>query len=232
MNYNNKLLQYVLESYRGFGEAKGSRSTKKLIPLHGGISKNVLDILGNNYIIHSQGIGDNKEVKVDGKYTGLKVDIGIENSNNKIVSGIGVKFMMNNYKQNAKNLYRNMLGETVDIRRTGMFYHQVLIVADTVPYFKKDGELNHFETITEKSFDDYKKLCNPDENIEVPNSTLLCVVNLPKITTIETYDDYLDLCKNLNKEEIVFSKIDFGNFGDSVFLNDFEKFLNSIVERI
>ena len=45
MNYNNKLLQYVLESYRGFGEAKGSRSTKKLIPLHGGISKNVLDIL-------------------------------------------------------------------------------------------------------------------------------------------------------------------------------------------
>lgn len=98
MNYNNKLLQYVLESYRGFGEAKGSRSTKKLIPLHGGISQNVQECLGNNYIIHSQGIGDNKEVKVDGKYTGLKVDIGIENSNNKIVSGIGVKFMMNNYK--------------------------------------------------------------------------------------------------------------------------------------
>ena len=151
MKTNNKLnkdfLNTVLESLKEFLE-NGSRSNKKLKPLHGNIKKDLLKKL------HSEGIKNiklisldnenNKEDIVKGRYYEKKVDISIR-KNEELIGAIGVKFVMNNYMQNANNYFENMLGETANIRAANISYFQILILFDKMPYFKKGGNLGKWK---------------------------------------------------------------------------------------
>jgi hypothetical protein len=70
-----------------------SRSTAKLKPLHGAIANDIHQRLGSDYIIKSQGYGDDKEAKIDGRYVEKWVDITvIKRRTNKPVAGFRSAF--------------------------------------------------------------------------------------------------------------------------------------------
>ena len=144
---NEEFLVKVKDSFYKYLET-GSRSNEKLKILHGAITQDLKNRLGDNYQLHSLGYGDDREVKMTGRYMDKKVDIAIE-KDGKILSAIALKFIMRNYSQNSNNYFENMLGETANIRSAGKPYFQIVIIPSKVPYFKKGGELDHIETITE-----------------------------------------------------------------------------------
>ena len=86
--------------------------------------------MGKEYKVFSQGYGDDKEKEINGRYYDKKVDITIAYKN-KIVAGIGVKFVQQNYAQNSNNYFENMLGETANIRTNKIPYFQIFIISDT-----------------------------------------------------------------------------------------------------
>jgi hypothetical protein len=117
-----------------------SRSTAKLKPLHGAIAQDIANRLGNNYIVKSQGYGDDKEASIKGRYVDKMVDITIKDrSTRHDVAGIAVKFVMQNYSQNSNNYFENMLGETANIRTANCPYFQIFIILDKLPYYKNSG---------------------------------------------------------------------------------------------
>ncbi|WP_434337424.1 hypothetical protein V2P72_01835 [Mesomycoplasma hyopneumoniae] len=71
------------------------------------------------------------------RYYDKKVDIGIEYKN-EIISGIGLKFVVQNYLQNSINYFENMLGETGNIRsQNDKLYFQILIILNRFLIFLK-----------------------------------------------------------------------------------------------
>ena len=134
---NKEFLKVVGESFKKFLET-GSRSNEKLKILHGAIAKDLRQRLGTGFSVCSLGIGDSKEMKLEGRYIEKAVDITILRNENPI-AGIGVKFVMQNYSQNSNNYFENMLGETANIRCANIPYFQIFIIPDKLPYYKNDG---------------------------------------------------------------------------------------------
>ena len=89
-----------------------SQSNEKLKVLHKFIAQELSKKLGKTYEIRSLGI--NGEKKIKGRYFDKTVDIAIL-KNGLDIAGIGLKFVMSNYAQNAINYFENMLGETANI---------------------------------------------------------------------------------------------------------------------
>ncbi|MBS7362575.1 MAG: hypothetical protein KIH03_02055 [Paludibacteraceae bacterium] len=73
---NHEFLAVVGDSFKKFLET-GSRSNEKLKILHGAIAKDLKKRLGNEYWVQSLGVGDGKEMKIDGRYIDKAVDITI-----------------------------------------------------------------------------------------------------------------------------------------------------------
>ena len=244
MKINNELnkdfLNTVLESLKEFLK-NGSRSNKKLKPLHGNIKNDLLKKL------HSEGIKgvelisldneNNKEDIVKGRYYEKKVDISIRKN---LIGAIGVKFVMNNYMQNANNYFENMLGETANIRATNIPYFQVLILFDKMPYFKKGGNLGKWEVISKEThLKKYIKLSqdNINEFYHTPILTFLAILSLPK----EITEDKTITNKNIFKEKLLKMlsennlKINYSTkfspeiFKENVVLNNYEVFLQRLI---
>ena len=140
---NREFLIVVRDSFKKFLET-GSRSNEKLKILHGAISKDLQSRLGSGYHVQSLGVGDGKEIKIDGRYIDKAVDITILKDNVPI-AGIGVKFVMQNYSQNSNNYFENMLGETANIRCANIPYFQIFTIPDRLPYYKNDGTFQKWE---------------------------------------------------------------------------------------
>ena len=96
---NQEFLNVVGNSFKKFLET-GSRSNEKLKILHGAIANDLKKRLGGSYSIQSLGIGNGKEMKIEGRYIDKAVDITILKKT-KPIAGIGVKFVMQNYSQNS-----------------------------------------------------------------------------------------------------------------------------------
>ncbi|WP_049757049.1 hypothetical protein [Mycoplasma crocodyli] len=105
-------------------------------------------LLGNDYDVHSLGYGNGKEIKIPGRYIDKTVDITIS-KNDSVIAGIGVKFVMSNYKQNSNNYFENMLGETANLRSNNIPYFQIFILPELIPYFDKFGNIRSWEKINE-----------------------------------------------------------------------------------
>ena len=129
---NQEFLTVVGNSFKKFLET-GSRSNEKLKILHGAIAKDLKERLGAGYYVQSLGIGNGKEMKLDGRYIDKVVDITIL-KNSKPIAGIGVKFVMQNYSQNSNNYFENMLGETANIRCANIPYFQIFIIPDKLHF--------------------------------------------------------------------------------------------------
>lgn len=124
---NEEFLKIISRSFEAFLDKGTSRSTDKLKPLHGAIARDIANRLGPEYVVWSQGYWHDKEAEVEGRYVSKRVDITVKKKD-KVVAGIAVKFVMQNYSQNSNNNFENMLGETANIRCAACPYFQIFII--------------------------------------------------------------------------------------------------------
>lgn len=229
---NSQFLQVLKESFKTYLETN-PRSNKKLKILHGEIAKDFAERLGAGYKISALGYKKGKEASIDGRYIDKAVDITISQENTPI-AGIAVKYVMSNYKQNSNNYFENMLGETANIRSAKIPYFQIFIVPDTLPYFKKDGNIKKaWEKIEEKSLKKYIKLSKDDASVymHTPNKTLVFLIHISgdteKIHNKKEYKNYY----LKNSFDVRKSSIE-ANFGSNVIYNDYETFAEKVTYAI
>ncbi len=231
-NVNQEFLTAITASFNSFLDKGTSRSTAKLIPLHGFIAKKINELLGCNYIISSKGYGNGEEDSIKGRYFDKKVDITIKKEN-AIVAGIAVKFVMQNYSPNSINYFENMLGETANIRCAKYPYFQIFIIFDKLPHYNNNRDIKHWETFSDHSIAKYQKLSkdNADIYYHTPNKTLLYVIHIPDNEELKTKDEYLNYYKSLHPN-IVLSTKQYNGFGDAIIINDFSAFINKVYHTI
>lgn len=243
MKEEQKFLKAIQDSFNAFIASGSSRSTAKLKPLHGYIAEYMANRLGDDYIIKSHGYGDDKEYKAEGKYMDKDVDISILNKHTQeFVTGIAVKFVMQNYKQNSYNYFEGMLGETSNIRSNNKPYYQIFIILDKLPYYKNDEEngkiISKWEKLTPRNMKKYINLSydNVDSNLHVPNNTLIYVVHINDDAdeqNINTQKKYFEYYKT-NIPSVELSKNEYPEFNPngSVIYNNFEKFMNKVYQAV
>ena len=230
---NQEFLTVVGNSFKKFLET-GSRSNEKLKILHGAIAKDLKERLGAGYYVQSLGIGNGKEMKLDGRYIDKVVDITIL-KNGKAIAGIGVKFVMQNYSQNSNNYFENMLGETANIRCANIPYFQIFIIPDKLPYYKNDGTIQKWEEFSAHNSEKYLALSKDDiqTSVHTPTKTLLFVVHLPEINeTITKKEDYIHYYGQQPSFRVCKSRKQFGVFSSAVIHNDYEVFAEKVVYYI
>lgn len=212
-----------------------SRSNEKLKVLHGAIAQDLANRLGNEYAVQSLGYGNEKEGIISGRYMNKNVDIAIF-CNQQAVAGIGVKFVMQNYAQNANNYFENMLGETANIQSKNVPYFQILIVPNRLPYYKNTGVFSKWETFGAHHIAKYRVLSHDDNVawVHTPAKTLLYVIELPEIRQPENKDDYvrqyLALHENNQLNFRHFACVE--QFGNGLIYNDYELFMRKVAHRI
>jgi len=232
MTENNFLIA-LTNSFKAFLET-GSRSNEKLKILHSSISKDLINLLGPDYVVKSLNVGDGKEGSIQGRYINKNVDIVVlQNSN--VVAGIGIKFVMQNYSQNSNNYFQNMLGETANIRSENIPYFQIFVIPEKMPYYKSSGQWDKWEEFSLHNSKKYLILSkdNIDNFLHTPTKTLLYVVKLPEINiAIRTKEEYYDYYKNYQNLKIEKSTRDYGNFSSSVIHNDYVVYMKKISNYI
>lgn len=226
---NQEFLTSVSESFRTYLIKGTSRSNDKLKPVHSRIARDLAELLGNGYSVHSLGYGNGKEKEIEGRYMDKKVDIAIFKGEQP-VAGIGVKFVMRNYSQNSVNYFENMLGETANIRCNKVPYFQVFITFDHIPYFNSEKELKRWEVPTAHNLEKYIRLSNDNTTVyfHTPDKTLLAIFHIPEPTEqVNNNEDYLSYYRK-NLPEVTQSEIELSGLGSNVILNDYESFINKI----
>ena len=230
---NDKFLEVLRDSFKVYLETS-ARSNKKLEILHGAIAEDLSQRLGAGYQIKSLGYGTGKEAKINGRYMEKAVDISIFKKE-KALGGIAVKYIMSNYSQNSNNYFEGMLGETANLRTNSKAYFQIVILPKHVPYFKKDGSISKIETITAHNIEKYLKLSQDDTSVymHTPTKTLFCFINTPQVLTtiIRNKTQYTEYLLTMDKFEITLCN-DKYSFKDSIVYNDYENFINKVVNYI
>ena len=162
------------------------------------------------------------------------VDITVKKED-KVVAGIAVKFVMQNYSQNSNNYFENMLGETANIRANKCPYFQIFIILDRIPYYKKDSEksVQKWETFTEHNAEKYVILSkdNIDSFFHTPNKTLIYVIHIPDNPELSTQRQYMDYYSNLDFS-VTISENTFNTMESAVVLNDYETFINKVYHTV
>ncbi len=236
---NQEFLEKILDSFKSFIDSGTSRSTAKLKPLHGAIARDIAQRLGLDYIVKSQGYGDDREASIKGRYIDKMVDITImERKNYKAVAGIAVKFVMQNYSQNSNNYFENMLGETANIRTANCPYFQIFIILDKLPYYKNSGELSKWEEFTDHNISKYCKLSfdDIDSFYHTPNKTLIYVVHtMPEVPEyrVNTKSGYLNFYK-LHTPSMRLTHHSYPDIkeGGTIIMNDYEEFIDKVYHTI
>ncbi|HIO71251.1 MAG TPA: hypothetical protein EYG60_04900 [Campylobacterales bacterium] len=241
---NSKFLLTIQKSLKIFLTTH-PRSNQKLKSLHGNIKRDILQLMNREGIetdsINLISLDENSSSEdiIKGRYYYKAVDISIRKNNNPI-GAIGVKFVMNNYLQNANNYFENMLGETANIRTANIPYFQILILFEKMPYFQNGGRLSKWEYLSEQTYlKKYIKLSEDDieKYYHTPILTLLIVVTLPKEITEDrtiqdkaTFNSQLLQMVDSNRAVLKYSS----NFSPSIFhdrviFNDYKAFLESVI---
>ena len=230
---NQAFLHTINKSFQKYLES-GARSNEKLKILHGYIANELASRLGSDYEIASLGYGAGKEQNISGKYIDKNVDITI-NQGGKPIAGIAVKYVMSNYSQNSNNYFENMLGETANIRCTGVQYFQIIIMTQNAPYFEKGGRVSRIEKITANNLHKYSVLSGDDASLSQhsPDKTLLYLVQntRPSDELVsrdkQAYYDYY-----LGNSELTTCSLPGVEFKSGVVFNDFDEYINKISHRI
>ncbi len=233
MASNNKFLRVLRDSFKVYLQTD-ARSNKKLKILHGSIAKDLSQLLGKKYQIKSLGFGIGKEAKISGRYMDKTADISIF-KNEKALACVAVKYIMSNYSQNSNNYFEGMLGETANLRTNNKAYFQIVILPKRVPYFKKDGSISKIETITAHNIEKYFKLSQDDVNVymHTPTKTLFYLIDTPQIslTSVKNKIDYVDYLLGIKDFKVSLCN-DKYNFKESVIYNDYENFINKVINYV
>lgn len=243
VDLNHLFLETIKKSFRIFLNTH-SRSNEKLKELHSNVKSHLLEKMKKEGIdiqkikIISLDKNNKEEDKICGRYYEKKVDISIRNEMGPI-GAIGLKFVMNNYKQNSNNYFENMLGETANIRSANLPYFQIFILFDKMPYFESDGNLKYWEDLSRSHLDKYIRLS--EDNIErfyhTPNLTLFCIISLSldesQYQSIKSREEFrIRFNELLDKNELEMkysSKFPPEIFKQNVILNDYNQFLNRVI---
>ena len=192
------------ESFIEYQKEGGTRSNKKLIPIHSWISNIIRDKLKGNYKIKSLGVKDNKEYKFNGKYYPKNLDITILNEE-KPITTISFKFVTSNYKQNGNNYFENLLGETANIRRENLGFCHLLVLRGHTPYYNKNkgnlrGELQKEEIINDKDLTKYINLFKDIDFPHKPEVIGICIVDIDKKNSVVFTDlDKIRISEKIQK---------------------------------
>lgn len=231
MMTNKEFLEIIKSSFKQYLLVGTSRSTAKLKTLHGHIANDIKEILGKDFIVKSQGYGDDKEGKIEGRYYSKNVDITVC-KDDKSVAGYAVKFVMRNYSQNSNNYFENMLGETANIRAKSTPYFQIFIIFDKVPYYKKGGEFSRYDIITKHNLEKYFALSEdkPNTFYHTPDKTLIVLVHLKEKSLNYAFADEVDYSEYYISIIDDIDLLEYSNkiedtFGQSVILNDYQNFI-------
>jgi len=229
---NIEFLKVITNSFSAFLESGTSRSTAKLKPLHGAIAKDLKIKLGKEYCVLSQGIGDDREGTVKGRYLDKKVDITIKKGYTPIAA-LGVKFVMQNYSQNSNNYFENMLGETANIRCNRCPYFQIFIIPDKIPYYNRDYNIKKWETFTDHNAAKYITMSkdNIDVYYHTPNKTLFYIIHIPDNHLLINKKQYIEYYSKLDFQ-VELSNIDYGKYGEAIIINNYELFIRKIYHTI
>ena len=228
---NQQFLSVIKESFKTYLSIDTSRSTAKLKVLHGEIAKDIKELFGSEYTVLSQGIGNDSEGRIEGRYYPKNVDITV-NKNGKPIAGYAIKFVMRNYSQNSNNYFENMLGETANIRANSVPYFQIFIIFEKVPYFKSGGAFYKYDTLSEHNLKKYFALSkdDPASFLHTPDKTLFVLLSLKEKSPSHTFINSKDYAKYyssiINDGDLLsYSKKIEDTFDDSVILNDYETFI-------
>ena len=214
-----------------------SRSIDKLAVLHGNIAGDMASRLGNDYLIYALGFRDEGEASIRGRYFDKKVDIAVFDACRKPVAGIGVKFVMQNFSQNANNYFENMLGETANIQCADVPYFQILVLPEKMPHFRSGRKFNKWEHLTPERMKKYVVLSgDPAERYaHTPAKTLLYIVSLypcvdqSEAASLMRNTEMIEYYKN---HRVKLSSMTLPPLGNRVILNDYETFFTKVVHRI
>src|SRR5438128_9179765 len=112
-----------------------------------------------------------------------RVDIAVMKGE-RPVAGVGVKFIMSNYRQNSNNYFENMLGETANIRTNSILYFQIVICFARSPYFYKEENkeriIKNFEKVSLTTHLEKYQILSQDDTLvylHSPIKTLLVLVD-------------------------------------------------------
>lgn len=229
---NQEFLENICLSFKRYLEVGTSRSTAKLKNLHGSIATDLKQKFGQDFTVRSQGIDEDSECTIDGRYYPKRVDITVEKGGHA-VAGYSLKFVMRNYLQNSNNYFENMLGETANIRANDIPYFQIFIIFDKVPYYKKAGILTKYDYISPHNLEKYLALSrdDPKNYFHTPDKTLLVIAKLKEKSPGYMFRDENEYA------DYYLSAIDDGDllsympresdpFADSVIFNNYEDFID------
>ena len=236
---NKTLLQHIKETLKNYCEF-GSRSDKKLYPIHGGIAKDITDNVhllkpDIKISVHTKGYGTNSEYKFDGFLYEKDIDITFIYKDIPVYT-INVKVIQQNYGQNGNNYYEGMLGETVNVQLMGTPLSQVFIIPEDIPYFLKDGEFKRWENHSEKAIQKYKKLGKlglfDDKIVEIvcPHSVLYFKYKVNDIETPTNNDDYKRMLLESNNLEV--SSMHANENWGYIHYNDYEGYVDNVTKKI
>ena len=140
--------------------------------------------------------------------------------------------VMRNYSQNSNNYFENMLGETANIRSNAIPYFQIFIIFEKVPYYKKEGEFQKYDIITEHNLDKYFALSkdDPASFYHTPDKTLLIILRLKEKSPSHSFTDSKDYAEYYNSvindaDLMSYSTKIKDTFDNSVILNDYSTFI-------
>jgi hypothetical protein len=195
-NLEKGFLKAISESFSNYNNF-GARSNKKLIPIHKWLADIISLKLGKNY--HLRGLGNNGEIIFSGKYYPKTLDIAIL-KNEKIITTISFKFITSNYKQNSNNYFENLLGETANIRRSGIGFAHLIVLRAKTPYYDKNrgnlrGKLKKIEILKEKDILKYIKLFKDLDFPHKPDVLGIIIVDIEKNKIFLFNLDELDFSK-------------------------------------
>lgn len=241
----NSIIYIIKEAFFKYLDT-GPRSNEKLKILHSFISNDIRSKI--NYYSGEEGWEvislsniSSREGEIKGRYYTKRVDILIE-LNGEEIAGVGIKFIMSNYHQNANNYFENMLGETANIRTANKKYFQIYILPYELPYFKKNGEIKKWEILDCSKLEKYLRLSQDNISIyyHTPDKTLLFIFKYSdKLKDATSLSEYKDIAEKLEKEnnftiDVIksFGDCDLGDFGSSVIVGDYDLFVEKLVHSI
>jgi hypothetical protein len=118
---------------------------------------------------------------VEGQYYPKDIDMAVTYQG-KPVFCLGLKFITSNFSQNANNYFENMMGETANIQRKNVPYAQVILFRKQIPYYKKDGSVQRWESVTEKDLTKYLRLMYDTHFPDQPKAIGLLFVDIDETT--------------------------------------------------
>lgn len=231
---NENLIEHIEKSFKVFTKA-GSRSDKKLHPLHGGIANDIMQVLtdlgmADDITVYAKGYGNNKEKKVHGVFKDKNIDITFCYKEKPIFC-INVKSIQQNYKQNGGNYFENMIGEIVNLVLDKMPLFQVFILPNKIPYFMGNKKFRKWEYVNKHAMEQYINYSNL-KNTFISPSVLVFNYNLNDMPSnpIDS-DEY----KSFYSDNIAITKCDErenDGWGDNCFFNDYSNFIKEAVKVI